>query len=400
MKKRNKATLPAEAAVKTEQSAVVQKAQDNLNVIIAAALLTVLLFTVSILCVAGKDREYSENENRYLAAAPVISAASVADGKWMKDVEAYLSDQFVARDFLMKARTDTDIFFGKKEVNDVYIGKQHFLFEKPAAYDGERVAKTVDAVNQLKKQNPKIRTYFALAPNASEILTDLMPSNAPTQNQTAQIQTIYDSLNKVKCIDMCTPLKEAEAPTSLYYKTDHHWTAAAAEIAFAQLKPAMKIKSTKYEMVSYPVTNTFQGTLASSSGLFRAQDTIAITVPQPDVRYTVTYVKENEKRPSVFDSSKLEQKSQYDVFFGGNFAQIRIDTSSSSKRTLMVVKDSYANCVMPMLIPYFKSIVMIDPRYYTDDIQQAITAEGVTDILWLYNINTFLNDTSIAKLTM
>ncbi len=399
MKRKEKA-LPEEAAKTTEKSAVMQKAEDNLNVIFAALLLTVLLFTVSILSVTAKDREYSENENRYLAAAPVFSADSVMDGKFMKDTEAYLSDQFFARDLLVKARTDTDIFFGKKEVNDVYIGKQHFLFEKPAAYDEERVDKTVKAIKTLRKKNPKIRTYFALAPSASEILTDFMPANAPTQNQTEQIQSVYDRMKKIRCIDLCTPLKEAKEPTKLYYKTDHHWTANAAEIAFTQLKARMKIKSTKYTMQTYPVTNTFQGTLASSSGLFRAQDTISITVPEPEVKYTVTYVSENEKRPSVFDSSKLQQKSQYDVFFGGNFAQIRIDTSSSSKRVLLVIKDSYANCVVPMLIPYFKSIVMVDPRYYRDDIEATIEKEGVTDILWLYNINTFLNDTSIANMTM
>ena len=61
----------------------------------------------------------------------------------------------------------------------------------------------------------------------------------------------------------------------------------------------------------------------------------------------------------------------------------------------MVIKDSYANCLVPMLIPYYKSIVMIDPRYYTDKIEQTVKDEGVTDVLWLYNANTFLADTSV-----
>ena len=108
-----------------------------------------------------------------------------------------------------------------------------------------------------------------------------------------------------------------------------------------------------------------------------------------------SYVNENKKASSVFNTKKLEEKNKYEVFFGGNFSQIKIDTTLNSKKVLMIVKDSYANCLVPMLIPYYKSIVMIDPRYYTDKIEQTVKDEGVTDVLWLYNANTFLGDTSI-----
>jgi hypothetical protein len=63
----------------------------------------------------------------------------------------------------------------------------------------------------------------------------------------------------------------------------------------------------------------------------------------------------------------------------------------------MVVKDSYANCLIPMLTPYYKTIIMIDPRYFSGDIDRTMKKEAVTDVLWLYNANTFLKDTSIAQ---
>ena len=62
----------------------------------------------------------------------------------------------------------------------------------------------------------------------------------------------------------------------------------------------------------------------------------------------------------------------------------------------MVVKDSYANSLIPRLIPHFKTIVIVDPRYYNDNLNQIVEREQITDILWLYNANTFLNDTSIS----
>ena len=146
-----------------------------------------------------------------------------------------------------------------------------------------------------------------------------------------------------------------------------------------------------------PLTNEFQGTLASSSGIFSATDTVSIALQQNEVPYTVKYVEEKKETSSVFVSEKLNGKSKYDVFFGGNFAQINIETKAKSQKNLLVIKDSYANCVIPLLLPSFKNVVVVDPRYYNGNLQELIEKEGITDILWLYNVNTFLNDTSINE---
>ena len=381
---------------KETPSPIQLKAKDNLYTIVAGALVVVLLLAVSLLSFHGRDRQYSENENRYLEAKPKFTDSSVFEGKYMQNMEAYLSDHFYARDAMVKARTRLDIFFGKKEINNIYIGKKHFLFEKPAAYHEERVGDTLATVNSLTQAHKGIPSYFALVPDSCEILSDLMPSNAPRESQTAQIERVYGELQGMHCIDVTSPLQQAEDKQLLYYKTDHHWTTQAAKLAFAQISSDMKLNSGKVQYKDYCVTTSFQGTLASSTGLFSATDSIYISVPEPEVKYVVTYVDENRKSATLFDSSKLTQKSRYDVFFGGNYAQVKIETDSKSKRTLLLIKDSYANCMVPMLLPYYKKIIMIDPRYYTDNLQQTIEKERPTEILWLYNVNTFLTDTSIV----
>ena len=60
-----------------------------------------------------------------------------------------------------------------------------------------------------------------------------------------------------------------------------------------------------------------------------------------------------------------------------------------------MIKDSYANCFVPFMIPSCRRIVMVDPRYFTDDIDALVEAEGVTDILLLYNANTLASDTAL-----
>ena len=39
---------------------------------------------------------------------------------------------------------------------------------------------------------------------------------------------------------------------------------------------------------------------------------------------------------------------------------------------------------------------MIDPRYYYDNVETLITNKKITDVLFLYNMDTFMTDNSIA----
>ena len=379
-----------------KQNSNAARREDRLWVFRAAVLVTLMIVLLSVGSLIAKDREYSPNENRYLAGRPSLSLSSLTSGKFMEDTEAYLSDQFVGRDLLVRTRAGVDRFVGKREVNGVYIGKDHFLFEKPSTWDEERMTRTLTAINRVSAATGDIRSYMAVAPNATELLKDYLPTGAPVTNQAQQIGAIYKNLPGVKCVDLVKPLKAVKDPTTLYYRTDHHWTAAAAEVAFREIAVAMGLVPDAVSYQTMPVTNSFQGTMASSSGIFKASDTISITVPEKEQKLVVTYVNEDRKTSTLFDASKLKEKSQYDVFFGGNFAEVRIDTGAESDRVLLVMKDSYANCVIPMMTPFFKTIVLVDPRYYVDNLPDTIEKEGVTDLLWFYNCNTFLNDTSIG----
>ena len=69
---------------------------------------------------------------------------------------------------------------------------------------------------------------------------------------------------------------------------------------------------------------------------------------------------------------------------------------SNENKNLLIFKDSYANCFIPLLQPYFRSITVIDPRYYYDDVDRLITDNSITDVLFLYNVDTFMTDTSLA----
>ena len=91
----------------------------------------------------------------------------------------------------------------------------------------------------------------------------------------------------------------------------------------------------------------------------------------------------------------METRDKYALFFGGNYAQVKINTPIEENRTLLILKDSYANCLVPFLAPHYRTIIMVDPRYYYGNLEELIQVEGVQEVLYLYNANTFFADTSL-----
>lgn len=344
------------------------------------------------------DKEYSESENRMLAQAPEFSLTNLASGKFMTDMEDYVTDQFVFRDQWINLKVLEDMALGKRESNGVYIGKQGYLMQVPENnIDDDSVNDNLNAIREFAQRHEDVNTVMSLVPNAAYILEQLTPANAPVRDQSQDIALAEETVGDVLTFVDLTETMSSHRDEAIYYKTDHHWTSLGARYAFDTIYSALGISEPAQDYTVYPVSHTFSGTLASKSGYDRSRDTIDIYVPQDvSTEYVVNYVEEGEKTASMYESSALEQKDQYEVFFGGNHSRIDITTPVEENKNLLIFKDSYANCFIPFLQPYFRSIIVIDPRYYYDDVDRLVTDNSITDILFLYNVDTFMTDTSLA----
>ena len=345
----------------------------------------------------SKDKKYSESENRMLAQKPVFSMANLTSGKYMKDMEDYVTDQFFIRDKWINLKVLEDLALGKKESNGVYIGKKDYLMEIPTAPNQKALDNNLDAISNFSASHPDINTVMTLIPNAAYIYDHLIPRNAPVRDQEKDIKYVMNAVStSLNFVDL-TKTMSSHKEEDIYYKTDHHWTTLGARYAFDALSTALGIEKPTQEYKIYPVTHSFQGTLASKSGYDKALDTIEIYVPQGvNTDCVVNFTDEGKKTASVYESAALEKKDKYEVFFGGNHTRIDISTPMEGKKNLLLFKDSYANCFIPFLVPYYRNIIVIDPRYFYDDIESLISDNEITDVLFLYNVNTFLGDNSLG----
>ena len=345
------------------------------------------------------DRESSQRENRNLTQLPKLTAASLFSGDYMTRFEKYMSDQVVGRDGFVAAKTFLNRATGKTEQNGVYIGEDGWLFEEPSKYDDEKVTETVDAIRSFFEECEIEHQMFVLVPNSSEIVTDKLPKHLSFESQENQIQKIYSRLpEKINCIDAEGALKNGGNPEKLYYKSDHHWTSYGAKSVFDTVAKSWELDVYSVNYQTYALSDSFFGTLSSSSGIYDNPDVIEAIIPENSAgTYIVLNSSQKTKSVSMFDLSKLENGNQYEVFLGGNFSKLTITTTSNTENKLLLFKDSYANCMLPMLTPFFSEIVVVDARYFTDDIRAVVNDGEFTHMMFLYNVNTFLEDTSLKS---
>ncbi len=359
-------------------------------------LLCIVIFLAPLLGLLIPDREFSETENRSLAQMPKLTLRSALDGSFLQELGDYTADQFPLRDSWISLNMKLNQLMGQKEFSGVYLCEDDYLIQVPGEPNAEAVQRNLEAAEAFAAKYPELNMVMTVAPNSALINAGKLPANAPVRDQLADLEWITSQLEKVRFCDV-TPTLQAHADEQLYYRTDHHWTSLAAKYSFYAMAEALKVKPLAQEDYQvFPVSNSFEGTLASKSGSHGVQDTVEIYVPISKIDYYVNYPSTGENISSLYHRDALKQKDHYTVFFGGNHARLDVTTTADTERCLLIFKDSYANCMVQFLYPYYDHITVIDPRYYYDNIDLVIKSESITDVLFLYNLDTFLGDTSLA----
>lgn len=357
------------------------------------------LFGVMLVNLIIPDREMSEEENRMLASKPKLTFSTLANGDFMEQYEEYLSDQFAGRDLWHRLKVALDRFGGSRMENGIYIGKDGQLLQDIQVPDQEHLSENLDAIKNFTETYQDIPVTMILVPDAACVLSDRLPWLASVEDQNQMISMAQQSLgDSVTWVDAASALNKHKRE-KIYYLTDHHWTSLGAFYTFQEAAPALGIEEdVSDKFLSYTVSDSFNGVLASESGAcLGTEEKIDIYVPREgDDDVIVNYVNESRRTTSLYDSSKLETKDQYGVFLGGNTSLIDIRTVSTSQKRLLVVKDSFANSFIPFLAPYYREIVVVDPRYYSGTIEDIMDAYRITDALFLYSGNSFFTDNSIS----
>ena len=357
------------------------------------------------------DRDFSQDENRYLAQLPTLDAGDFKlsldpfsgesgdffSGKFMSDFETYLTDQFVFRDQWIAAKALAERAAGKGENNGVYLCDQDTLISRFETPDPERVADNLDYVNKLV-ENVDIPVYFSLIPGKVSVWADRLPDGAPNASEEDILAQAEES-TQARWVDIAAAL-EARKGEDIYYRLDHHWTSLGAYYGYAALMEAMGLEAaplSDYEKTT--VSTDFNGTTYSSSGVrWMAPDAIDIYVPEEGI--TVTAWNGSQPEAGVlYDWSKLEVKDKYSFFLGGNKPLVVVEGRNTDGPRLLVIRDSYSDSLAPFLTADFSQVHLFDPRYNKTPVSQYVAENEIDQVLVLYSVANFVSDGNLFVLS-
>lgn len=382
---------------------------------------------LSIICLAGivkPQKSFSESENRYLQTRPQFTVTALLDGSFGKKYEKYLSDQFPGRENWVGAKVMAERLRLKEDVNGVYFGKNGYLIEKfdVEAVEGEQLERnldklaafTVNAVNDLGDDHVRVM----LVPSASQILTDQLPALASPYDQEKVIEQFRKKVsvlirqpgigNEEGAIpQVVVPVVDAlksHAEESLYYKTDHHWTASGAYRGYEAWAASIGQKAWDREDFEIrEVTSEFHGTIHSKLNIPWEYDSVETWLPKVQQACQVSFDGEEKEYHTLYFEEALKGKDKYAVYLDGNHSITKIENESVSgeqiDKKLLIIKDSYAHSFAVFAANHFGTVYMADLRYLNVNLKEWMAQEGITDVLVLYQIPGFAKEKTVSKLS-
>lgn len=380
----------------------------------SALVFCVVLGAGTLASVLNPQREYSDRENRTLADRPELTAENIVSGVYQEGYENWLNDQFPLRDRWVSLSAYTQCIFGKKDINGVYLGKDGYLIEKPddSDFDREQLEENIHILsrflNDAVKAYGKDRVCCMMVPSKAAVLTNHLPLFAGTPDPICDgtiSGQIKNTLMEPDILLDLTDCLRAHQNEYIYYRTDHHWTTLGAYYAYAAWAGQTRhipLPLTVYRREA--VYSDFYGTTYNKVHIKTTPDTVTLYHgPCEDgIRVCKNDGPESSSLYALREAdngSASNELNRYDVFFGGNTGKIAVKTGADTDRTLLVIKDSFANCLVPFLIGDYSRIIMIDYRYTKKSIAD-ITEENddITDVLVVFNTDKFCRDTGLRPL--
>lgn len=343
---------------------------------------------------------FSEQENRYLAKIPKFSFEKLVSGEYQEDLESYINDHFIFRNAWIKIKSQEERLLGKTENNNVFIGKDGYLFERfEYTEEAENNFKDITRIVNKFAERQEKPIYFTLVPNSIYINQDKLPDYAQTPDQKKIIDNFYTGLNSnVKTVDVTKTLKKNK-DNYLYFRTDHHLTSNGAYLVYKEFNNAKGTTTLPLSQYSLKmVSDSFLGTFDSKAQIVNQKaDNIVVYENENNINLNEV-IYDNEVTNSIYNESYLTTKDKYSYFLNGNNAKVVVKTNVKNDKKLLVIKDSYAHIMTQFLCNDYQEIHFIDLRYYKESMSDYIKANNIDEVLFLYNVANLSSDIGTRSL--
>ena len=237
-----------------------------------------------------------------------------------------------------------------------------------------------------------------LVPTKTWIMQEKLPAFAPTYDEQQMYDCMRAQLGDLADTVLVPVADELQKHTDeqIYYRTDHHWTTLGAWYGYeAYVKAAGgDLEQAQKKRDFHCVSTQFYGSTYAKVNQASRADKIEMYEPQQPL--TVVYNMGEKTTDTLYDTSFLDTQDQYSYFTGGNQPVIEVTGGTANGRTLLVIKDSFGNSMIPFLVEDYEKVVMVDLRQLNVKCKDLVNMFDPTDVLVLYNTARFAGDRDFA----
>ena len=360
-------------------------------------LFSLFLALMPLLFLLLPKEDFSPREKRYLAAAPELDAESLFSGRFAEEAESYAADHLPGRDFLVGLNAVGELVTGRQIANTVWLGQNGRLFEAPAAFDEETIADNMAALRAFAERAGQ-PVDLMLVPAAGFLLPEELPALADPYRDGEILDAVRAGTgDALRFVALLPAFRAAEDRGALYYRTDHHWTAEGAYRAAALYLDTVGRALPPREAYTVTAEAGFRGTLWSRAALwYLPAETLELWDSGGDFR--VENREQDGEHAGLFYRERLTEDDKYPVYLDGNHSLVRIrNADPAAQGKILVIRDSFANCLGGFLADAYEEVVLVDLRYYRSPVS-ALLAEDFDQILVLYSVANFMTDANIIRL--
>ena len=339
------------------------------------------MFVFCILGIIKPDAELSKEERRKLEQIPNFSMTNILNNEYFSKWTDYLTDQFPYRTEFRELKGIVSLnLLQKKEENNV-IQIEDSLYELNTTIDKKSVDRFTKILNKtLDTYNKSSNVYYSIIPDKIYYVDD---PKIPKLNYEELVNQVKQEFQDYSYISLFEELN-----IESYYQTDIHWKQSELENVLQKLKTEMNLSQTNYTWTKQEVS-PFYGALKSRIPNNIKGETITYYTNDIIEEATV-YNYEKQKTEKVYQKENINNLDGYDVFLSGATPLLFIENEKAiSHKELIVFRDSFASSLIPLLIPEYQKITVIDLRYigsdYLKNIKEINWQENA-DILLLYSV--------------
>ncbi|MEC4273885.1 DHHW family protein [Adlercreutzia sp. R25] len=250
------------------------------------------------------------------------------------------------------------------------------------------------AINEFADLHPGIRVIYCEPTHMAFSATNPLIDFTSGLMDRTFVEEHVNSLLAPNVFQVDLQARDAAEYDSWFYRSEHHWKTEGAfeaykrilDVATGGAEKPLEVENIKFRI-------PFYGSY-TRMGLCEPEEPDSIDdVLYPESNFKIVIgglpvLMENIRHRELYDSGRMSPERytlRYEEYFHWNLGRIDfLNNNNRNGKTLLIVADSYSNCIERLLAEHYEKVVCVDPRVERDTIELLLLREQkIDDVLFM-----------------